>query len=220
MLSSVMTRYPKGDGHCSTCLPVVGRRVANSHLVAPATATTWRRWHQWTLFHCWSVWLAVSNERSFSPASVRYSADGLGRAAGEGPGSESVVSCTWPGGHSPSNYGCSTSLRSFPSWTTVFVARHTTWQFVTAHRRRPASRRTSLCTSRLCVCGAADMVSAVVSPPADCHVTAPSTTESNALSCRLKYRQLRLKPKSLAQHDDGRPDGLSLLPWSNGKCLA
>ena len=30
----------------------------------------------------------------------------------------------------------------------------------------------------------------------------------------------RLEPKLLAQHDDRRPDGLSLTPWSNGRCLA
>ena len=30
----------------------------------------------------------------------------------------------------------------------------------------------------------------------------------------------RLKPKSLSQHDDSRPDDLSLIPWSNRKCLA
>ena len=30
----------------------------------------------------------------------------------------------------------------------------------------------------------------------------------------------RLKPKPLAQHNDRRPDGLSLMPWSNGRCLA
>jgi len=30
----------------------------------------------------------------------------------------------------------------------------------------------------------------------------------------------RLEPKLLAQHDDRRPDGLSLMPWSNGRCLA
>ena len=30
----------------------------------------------------------------------------------------------------------------------------------------------------------------------------------------------RLEPKSLSQYDDRRPDGLPLVPWSNGKCLA
>jgi hypothetical protein len=30
----------------------------------------------------------------------------------------------------------------------------------------------------------------------------------------------RLEPKSLAQQDERRPDGLTLSPWSNGRCLA
>jgi len=57
-----------------------------------------------------------------------------------------------------------------------------------------------------------DMVSA--SPPADCRVN--DLIKRALLSAEIPSR---LEPKSLAQHDDRRPDGLSLLPWSN-KCLA
>jgi len=30
----------------------------------------------------------------------------------------------------------------------------------------------------------------------------------------------RLEPTSLAQHNDRRPDGMSLTPWTHGRCLA
>jgi hypothetical protein len=30
----------------------------------------------------------------------------------------------------------------------------------------------------------------------------------------------RLEPRSLALHDDTHPDGLSMVPWKNGRCLA
>ena len=82
----------------------------------------------------------------------------------------------------------------------------------------------SVCLSHTCVCGAT--VDSFGRHGLSCRKSAGRLSRHSAVNDLIK-RGLRsaeipsrLEPTSLAHHDHRRPDGLSLVPWSNGRCLA
>jgi len=81
-----------------------------------------------------------------------------------------------------------------------------------------------VCLSHTCVCGAT--VDSFGRHGLSCRKSAGRLSRHSAVNDLIK-RGLRsaeipsrLEPTSLAHHDHRRPDGLSLVPWSNGRCLA
>jgi len=81
-----------------------------------------------------------------------------------------------------------------------------------------------VCLPHVCVCGMA--VDSSGRHGLSRRKSAGRLSRHNAVNDLIKRALMsadvpsRLEPKSLAQHDDRRPDGLSLMPWSNGRCLA
>ena len=81
-----------------------------------------------------------------------------------------------------------------------------------------------VCLPHTCVCGA--KVDSTGRHGLSCRKSAGRLSRHNAVNDLLK-RALqsaeipsRLEPRSLARQDDKRPDGMTLVPWSNGRCLA
>ena len=144
-------RHPTSDGHRAACVPVVSGRVTVAHLRAAAAESARRRRHQRLVFHHRIDRVADPNRLGARPAAIRHSAEGIGCAVGECPGGQSVVSCTWLGGQSPSNCGCCTTLRGIPACTSLCGTRNPAWTIVATHRRRPAARRSCLLAARLCL---------------------------------------------------------------------
>ena len=81
-----------------------------------------------------------------------------------------------------------------------------------------------ICLPHVCVCGAS--VDSMGRHGLSCRKSAGRLSRHSAVNDLIKRALMsaeipsRLEPKSLSQHDNRRPDGLSLIPWSNGKCLA
>jgi len=81
-----------------------------------------------------------------------------------------------------------------------------------------------VCLPHVCICGAA--VDSTGRHGLSCRKSAGRLSRHSAVNDLIKRALMsaeipsRLEPRSLAQHDDRRPDGLSLTPWSGGKCLA
>ena len=80
-----------------------------------------------------------------------------------------------------------------------------------------------VCAPHFCVCGAA--VDSSGSHGLSCRKSAGRLSRHSAVNDLIK-RSLssaeipcRLEPPSLLRDDNKRPDGLSLSPWSNGRCL-
>jgi len=82
----------------------------------------------------------------------------------------------------------------------------------------------TVCLPHVCICGAD--VDSSGRHGLSCRRSAGRLSRHSAVNELIKRALMsaeipsRLEPKSLAQHDDRRPDGLSLVPWSNGRCLA
>ena len=81
-----------------------------------------------------------------------------------------------------------------------------------------------VCLPHVCICGAA--VDSTGRHGLSCRKSAGRLSRHSAVNDLIKRALLsaevpsRLEPRSLTQYDDRRPDGLSLTPWSGGKCLA
>jgi len=81
-----------------------------------------------------------------------------------------------------------------------------------------------VCLPHVCICGAA--VDSTGRHGLSCRKSAGRLSRHSAVNDLIKRALMsaevpsRLEPRSLTQHDDRRPDGLSLTPWSGGKCLA
>lgn len=81
-----------------------------------------------------------------------------------------------------------------------------------------------VCLPHVCVCGAA--VDCSGRHGLSCRKSAGRLSRHSAVNELIKRALMsaeipsRLEPKSLTQHDERRPDGLTLSPWSNGRCLA
>jgi len=81
-----------------------------------------------------------------------------------------------------------------------------------------------VCLPHTCVCGA--VVDSTGRHGLSCRKSIGRLSRHSAVNDLLK-RALqsaeipsRLEPRSLVRQDDKRPDGLTLVPWSNGRCLA
>ena len=81
-----------------------------------------------------------------------------------------------------------------------------------------------ICLPHVCVCGVE--VDSFGRHGLSCRKSSGRLSRHSAVNELLKRALMsaeipsRLEPKSLSQQDDRRPDGLSLVPWSKGKCLA
>ena len=81
-----------------------------------------------------------------------------------------------------------------------------------------------VCMPHICVCGAA--VDNTGRHGLSCRKSAGRLSRHSAVNDLIKRALMsaeipsRLEPTSLARHDNRRPDGMSLTPWSNGRCLA
>lgn len=81
-----------------------------------------------------------------------------------------------------------------------------------------------VCLPHVCVCG--ENVDSSGRHGLSCRKSAGRLSRHSAVNDLIKRALMsaevpsRLEPKALMQHDDRRPDGLSLVPWSNGRCLA
>ena len=81
-----------------------------------------------------------------------------------------------------------------------------------------------VCLPHICICGAA--VDSTGRHGLSCRKSAGRLSRHSAVNELIK-RSLssaeipsRLEPTSLIRQDERRPDGMSLTPWSNGRCLA
>lgn len=80
-----------------------------------------------------------------------------------------------------------------------------------------------VCSPHVCVCGAA--VDSTGRHGLSCRKSAGRLSRHSAVNDLIKRGlssaevPCRLEPSSLARDDGKRPDGLSLTPWSNGRCL-
>ena len=81
-----------------------------------------------------------------------------------------------------------------------------------------------VCLPHVCVCGAP--VDSTGRHGLSCSKSAGRLSRHSAVNDLIKRALMsaevpsRLEPRSLGQHDNKRPDGLSLVPWKNGRCLA
>lgn len=81
-----------------------------------------------------------------------------------------------------------------------------------------------ICLPHVCVCGAA--VDNTGRHGLSCRKSAGRLSRHSAVNDLIKRALMsaeipsRLEPKSLTRNDDKRPDGLTLTPWSSGRCLA
>ena len=81
-----------------------------------------------------------------------------------------------------------------------------------------------VCAEHRCICGS--VVDASGTHGLSCHKSAGRLARHNAIN-QLIHRALltaqipsRLEPVNLCHGDDKRPDGVSTMPWSRGKCMA
>ena len=81
-----------------------------------------------------------------------------------------------------------------------------------------------VCLPHVCVCG--ENVDSSGRHGLSCRKSAGRLSRHSAVNDLIKRALMsaeipsRLEPKALMQLDDRRPDGLSMVPWLNGRCLA
>jgi len=81
-----------------------------------------------------------------------------------------------------------------------------------------------VCLPHTCICGA--QVDCSGRHGLSCRKSAGRLSRHSSVNDLIKRALMsaeipsRLEPRSLTQHDDRRPDGLSLTPWAYGRCLA
>ena len=81
-----------------------------------------------------------------------------------------------------------------------------------------------VCLPHTCICGAP--VDNTGRHGLSCRKSAGRLSRHSAVNELIKRALMsaeipsRLEPTSLAQHNDRRPDGMSLTPWTRGRCLA
>ena len=168
--------------------------------------------------------MAAEKQRRPAEFATKSYTEGVGFSAAGCPERSSVVRRTNPGWLCPPYSGCCTVRRSFPRSHPMFSCRYTHGQQYSSFRIAAALRLgAEICSPHNCICGAPVDSSGVHG--LSCRKSSGRQIRHSAVNGIIKRAlasaevPARLEPSSLSRDDGKRPDGMSLMPWKEGRCL-